>query len=854
MLKNREVGRLLSSWMIIIFLSCSALLMGFPANAQAAADVPVPTANPSKPQVLPSSSEASLNQSVSNLEQNKIENLIKGQRYKIKFIKAYIEGSLTIEENAELIGTATAENTLEVAIGQRKVSIDANLVEIIDTAEQTINNGIDYAATKETFTIFKDVEQAVPFIIGTSAETFKVLEKGQQVWGVEVGNLKAYLPKSMIQEESQSPNIDQPIDTRNDIIQLKENSKIYANSDLTEVAEEIEKAARMPILEISGSNYVVQLGQTIGYVPISSTTGKFTVKLNPKAKLYNNTSKSKVMAVNSNSSAVYTVSSVASDHQFFIIDFGSTEVYVEYADLTFTEDAIASADHTRNDHVTTKEGFTLYREASNRTPLITNGADNQKLKVAGTLGQNYIVHLGETVAYLPAKYAKSYGLNKEISTSGSAVLYKKVKDSYYPLGTLKNGFTFKPTSSNSKYDLFTKDKVTYAVKKSDSLPTNQSLALTPKKKAVYPITLYPEKNIVVYDVKGNQIGALYKGKAVDLLGISENDNKAKINFMGQLAEVKFNELYHKDIVNGKSTISHAKMNYYMEVFSLLYPEFTEREVIGYSAEGRAIPALRVGNGKKEIIMDASFHAREYMTTNVLLEMIDTYSYSYNRNAVFSNWNVKKTLDQVSIWFLPMMNPDGVMLVQQGISALKNPVNIKYAKTYAKNGSFKSWKANGRGVDLNQNFGGQSWEKIKTKKAYRNYKGPSPFSEPETKAFISFVNKHQFKTNLSYHSSGSIIYWGGVQTSSELARDRKLVNKIANLTGYMPIKPKGPTYNYKYGSGNSTAWIIKEKRIPALTIEIATYQGEQPVNLSQWTSIWNKNKTVGLNGAKEAASR
>lgn len=853
MLNNRITGRL-SAWAIIVFLTLSTLFLGLPTSASAQTNGLAP--NEGAEQVLEASE--GLVQKTAAVDFNINNPFIKDQTYLVKLSDEYIEGPLTIEENAELIGVATDENTVQFEIGQSKLSIDRKLIETINPIEKTTESIIDTVSTKESFTIFKDSGQTVPFISGTASATFNVLEKMETAWVVEVGETIGYLPTSMLVQANQSPAANESADSqnsvRNDIIQTKENSKIYADSSLTEIAAEIALSERMPILGISGSNYLVKVGQAVGYLPISSTTGQFTVQLKQGAKLYNDTDKSNVLATIDNPSTVYTVSRVEHNDQFFLITVGSLDYYVEYADATFTEDEISPLSNSRTDHVTTKEGFALYQEANTKTPLVANGAAEQKLDVAGTLGQFYIIHIGDTVAYLPAADAKNLGNNKEISTSGSSVLYKKVKNTYYPLGTLKNGFVFKPTSSNSQYDLFTKNNVTYAVKKSASLPTNKSLSLTVAKKAAYPVTLYAEKSIAVYDQKGNHIGALYKGKAVDLIGISGNDNKAEINFMGQLAEVKFDELYHKNIVNGKSTISHAKMAYYVEVFSLLYPEFTEYEVIGYSAEGRAIPALRVGNGKKEILMDASFHAREHMTANVLLEMIDTYSYSYNHNAVFSNWNVKNTLDQVSIWFLPMMNPDGAMLVQQGISALKDPANIKTAKTYAKNGSFKSWKANGRGVDLNQNFGGVSWEKIKSNKSYRNYKGPSAFSEPETKAFVDFVNAHKFKTNLSYHSSGSIIYWGGVQTSSEMARDRKLVNKIANLTGYMPIKPKGAAYNYKYGSGNSTAWIIKEKRIPALTIEIATYQGEKPVSLGQWTATWNKNKTVGLTAAKEAATR
>ena len=58
-----------------------------------------------------------------------------------------------------------------------------------------------------------------------------------------------------------------------------------------------------------------------------------------------------------------------------------------------------------------------------------------------------------------------------------------------------------------------------------------------------------------------------------------------------------------------------------------------------------------------------------MTTNVLMEMIDTYTESYRKKSTFAGYNVKSTLDKTSIWFVPMMNPDGVTLVQKGLNGV-----------------------------------------------------------------------------------------------------------------------------------------------------------------------------------------
>ena len=751
--------------------------------------------------------------------------------YKDTISKTVI-GSLNAEKDVKIVGQTNGY--YEIQFGGVSAYIKAN--------------GSYNATVIKNGSLLDSKNKVVGTIVKSSKSYIVVPTKDINKFQIKIGSSNYLIDASIL--KLNTTVLSSPKVYRKDMIQLKANTKVYTDATLKTPIITLTNATRTGILSIHGSNYKIQVGNGYGYVPISSTTGQFTAKLKYNAPLYGNTKKSAVIAKNADSTSVYVVSKT-SDNNLFTIQMGSNKYYVNYADLTFTNQAVTSLKTTRKDTVTTKKGFVLYKNASTKNPIMKSGIANQKFVIQGTVGQYYIVHLGNSVAYLPAKFVTGVA-NKEV-TATSTILYKYVNKKYVAVGTVVKGYTFKSTSENGTYYLFKKGNETFAIKKNTVIGSNKSISLKAKSTATYPITLYTEKAATVYDAKGVKIGTLNKGQSVPLKGISSS-NKGIIDFMGQQAQVDLKDFYHKNIVNGASNISHGKMAYYVKVFSLLYPEFTKREVIGYSAEGRAIHAIRLGNGEKEILMDGAFHAREHMTTNVLLEMIDSYSAAYRTGSKFNGWEVKKTLDITSIWFIPMMNPDGVMLVQQGISALKNPTNIKNAKKYASNGSYKHWKANGRGVDLNQNFDGVNWYKLSKVKGYQNYVGPSAFSEPETKAFVNFVNKHNFKTNVSYHSSGSIIYWGGVQNKSELARDRKLVNQFAKVTRYSPIEPWGAAANYKYGSGNSTAWLIRVKRIPAITMEIGTYQGQKPVSLKEWSTVWNKNKTIGLIAAKEAATR
>ena len=303
-----------------------------------------------------------------------------------------------------------------------------------------------------------------------------------------------------------------------------------------------------------------------------------------------------------------------------------------------------------------------------------------------------------------------------------------------------------------------------------------------------------------------------------------------------------------NLINPKQVITHKEMTTFLQQIAAKYPRFTELKQIGTSVEKRPIYAIRIGNGKKEVLFDASIHAREHMTTNVLLEMIDTYSANYASGSSYLGFNVRSVLDKTAIWFVPMMNPDGVTLVQLGANAVANKTSV-----LSINGSsdFNRWKSNIRGVDLNDNFDSE-WSKISNSRpgpSYMQYRGPYAFSEPEAKALGNFMTSRPFKTNISYHSSGQIIYWFNYQKAIELSRDRGLASQLSQITGYNVMPPQ-----YLTGSGASADYFIQETAMPGIVLEISPYVGEKPIPLSNWDLIWKQNAKVGLYVANEAAKR
>ena len=166
---------------------------------------------------------------------------------------------------------------------------------------------------------------------------------------------------------------------------------------------------------------------------------------------------------------------------------------------------------------------------------------------------------------------------------------------------------------------------------------------------------------------------------------------------------------------------------------------------------------------------------------------------------------------------------------------------KYGGGTSKSTYFKRWKANGRGVDLNRNYyvkGGKG-EFGKGHACDQGYYGACAYSEKETKCLVNLFNKVKPKATISYHSTGSQIYWKYGQSGSHLEKSRILFESVRSLTGYQPIGSvsKGPGFS---------DWVNSVKGIPAMTVE--TGKGLCPLYSSEFNSIWNKNQMVPLSMA------
>ncbi len=269
------------------------------------------------------------------------------------------------------------------------------------------------------------------------------------------------------------------------------------------------------------------------------------------------------------------------------------------------------------------------------------------------------------------------------------------------------------------------------------------------------------------------------------------------------------------------------MNYY-ELLNKIkeYKSKFNIKVLGKTLFKRKIFAVeRILNKKfATAIFVCSIHARENISTDVVCKMIDE-----NLFDVIKNFNVR---------FILMANPDGVELSQNGINSARK----KYRKFLlsANNGSedFSLWKANGRAVDLNNNFAANFGTNVHSRvPSSSGYVGRKAESEKETKTIVKYLKKSKPFIVVSYHTKGEEIYYNFFQDKVRLERDKQIAESFAKSTGYVIKNPE------KTSSGGLKDFVVQKMQIPSLTIELGSDELKHPILKESLDEIFERNKTI-----------
>lgn len=315
----------------------------------------------------------------------------------------------------------------------------------------------------------------------------------------------------------------------------------------------------------------------------------------------------------------------------------------------------------------------------------------------------------------------------------------------------------------------------------------------------------------------------------------------------------FKEDVPRPVVTVVERYSYDQMVKDLESLQSRYGANMRTNVIGTTLDGRNLYEVVLGNpeAEKHILIHAGIHAREYMTPLLVMKQLEYGLEFYDRGS-YEDQPLSNLLHHVAIHYVPMANPDGLMLSEFGISAirseeLRQAIQNCYASDVAQGRTaapfdryLMYWKANARGVDLNQNFPA-NWEQVTTSTdpSYATYRGTSALSEPESQALANLVNSRNWAATISYHSMGNIIYWD-YEGNQQFQRSQELANLVSASTGYRPAGSSG--------HGGFKDWTqIKENPIAGLTIETGSVAC--PLPLSEYEKLWYQNKMVWAAVAK-----
>ena len=278
-----------------------------------------------------------------------------------------------------------------------------------------------------------------------------------------------------------------------------------------------------------------------------------------------------------------------------------------------------------------------------------------------------------------------------------------------------------------------------------------------------------------------------------------------------------------------------------------YP-FLRTELLTETAFGRSIRTLVIGTGARKVIYSAAHHANEWITTPVLLKFAEEFAEAIQNGADIFGIDAKTLSDAVTIYMVPMVDPDGVDLVTGAIKPGEGQYEIarRMAATYPSIPFPDGWKANLLGVDLNLQYpaGWLQAREIKfsqgfTRPGPRDYVGRAPLSQKESRALAGYTEYVNPDLILAYHAQGKEIYWQF--DDIEVPGARELGERLADVSGYTLTEPVEESSYAGYKD-----WFIKVFRRPGYTIEVGS--GVNPLPLEQFDEIYRDNLGILVTAA------
>lgn len=197
----------------------------------------------------------------------------------------------------------------------------------------------------------------------------------------------------------------------------------------------------------------------------------------------------------------------------------------------------------------------------------------------------------------------------------------------------------------------------------------------------------------------------------------------------------------------------AELEAFLQQVVTDHPAIARQEAIGTSVDGNTIWALMISDNaaldedELSVLFNGAHHAREVMTPEVLMDIIDQLTDGYGVDP-----QITALVDAYQIWCVPMVNPDGVDIV-----FTEDRLWRKNASDNDGNNKI-TWKD---GVDVNRNYEwgwGNKCLGSASGTTEATYRGLAEVSEPETRAMIDLGRRIGPVFYVEYHSYGEDVFY------------------------------------------------------------------------------------------------
>ncbi|WP_394139321.1 M14 family zinc carboxypeptidase [Cytobacillus oceanisediminis] len=110
----------------------------------------------------------------------------------------------------------------------------------------------------------------------------------------------------------------------------------------------------------------------------------------------------------------------------------------------------------------------------------------------------------------------------------------------------------------------------------------------------------------------------------------------------------------------------------VEVFTL--------DRFGKSEQGRSIYVAKVGTGEKKVWIQAQIHGNEKLVTEAALQLLKTYASNNSKD-------VQTVLEESTLYFIPMYNPDGAEMNTRGTKIAETGQYLDLNRDWVSEGGF-----------------------------------------------------------------------------------------------------------------------------------------------------------------------